>query len=92
LTNYWGRQRTEGDEVDLSMKWPTLATRMIKDKTNYCTVQIETWREAYSKLYLRNISDSDSFGGFTTKTVSTAYNLFNLHSQCINRPSPAIAQ
>ena len=34
LKNYWGRQRTEGDWIDLSMKRPTLGTRVIKDKTS----------------------------------------------------------
>jgi len=33
LKNYWGRQRTDGDDVGLSMQRPTLGTRMVKDKT-----------------------------------------------------------
>jgi len=30
---YLGRQRTDGDGIDLSMKRPALGSRMIKDKT-----------------------------------------------------------
>jgi len=65
LKNYWGKQRTDGDGVDLFMKWPTLGTRTVKDKTYLLAQKIlKTERKGIrmSKIASEVLSGSCSVG------------------------------